>query len=70
MSIQATNPHQEHVTDIIDFIWHMGVSYRGLNKVTKIYEFPILRCDMAVTIFQTRSGKFWIVTVDAQQGYH
>ena len=48
----------------------MCVSYRGLNKVTKLYEYPIPRCDMAVAIFQMRSSKIWIITVDAKQGYH
>ena len=48
----------------------MCVSYRGLNKVTKVYEFPIPRCDMAVTIFHTGANKMYIITVDAKQGYH
>ena len=48
----------------------MCVSYRGLNKVTKIYEYPIPRRDMAVTIFETSSSKMWIITVDAKQGYY
>ena len=48
----------------------MCVLYRGLNKVTKIYEFPIPRCDMVVTIFQTCANKMYIITVDAKQGYH
>ena len=70
MILLAAKPHQEHVTNIKEFIWWMRVSYRGLNKVTKIYEFPIPRCDMAVTIFCNGSGKCWIITVDAKQGYH
>ena len=48
----------------------MFVSYRGLNKVTKIYDCPIPRCDMAVTIFQMGSSKTYIITVDTKQGYH
>ena len=70
MIVLTAKPHQEEVIDITDFIWRMCVSYRGLNKVTKIYELPIPRCDMAVTIFQTGSSKLWIITVDAKQGYH
>ena len=52
------------------FIWRMCVSFRGLNKVTKIFEYPIPRCDDAITIFQVGSCIIWIITVDARQGYH
>ena len=48
----------------------MCVSYRGLNKVTKLYKYPIPRCDMAVTIFQMGSSTMWIITVNAKQDYH
>ena len=48
----------------------MCISYRGLNKVTRIYECPVLWCDMAVTIFQMSSSKMYIITVDVKQGYH
>ena len=48
----------------------MCVSYRGLNKVNKIYEYLIPWCDMAVTIFEIISSKMWIITVDDKQGYH
>ena len=68
--VLAAKPHQEHIDDINKFIWRMCVSYRGLNKVTKLYEYPIPRCDMAVTIFQMGSSKMWIITVDAKQVYH
>ena len=66
----AAKPHQEYIDDINKFIWKMCVSYRGLNKVTKSYEYPIPRCDMAMTIFQMGSLKIWIITVDEKQGYH
>ena len=48
----------------------MCVSYRGLNKVTKVYTYPIPRCDMDVTIFQIGSSRLWIITVDTKQDYH
>ena len=48
----------------------MCVSFRGLNKVTKIFEYPILRSDDAITILQVGSNIIWIITVDARQGYH
>ena len=48
----------------------MCVSYRGLNKVTKIYKYPITRCDMAITIFEISSTGIYFTTVDAKQDYH
>ena len=39
--VLAENPHQEHMENIEDFVWRMCVSYRGLNKVTRPFEYPI-----------------------------
>ena len=66
----ATKPHQEHINDINKFIWKMCISYHSISKVTRIYEYPIPRCDMAITIFQMVSSKMYIITVDTKQGYH
>ena len=70
MLVPVAKPHKEQDLDVRYFIWRMCVSHRGLNKVTNIYEFPISRCDMVVTISQTGSSKLWIITVDAKKGYH
>ena len=70
MIVLAPKPHQETVTDIQDFVWRMCVSYRKLNSVTKPFEYPIPRCDDAVTIVMVGSTVMWIITVDARQGYH
>ena len=48
----------------------MCISYRGLNKITKVYGYPIPRCNIAVTIFEVGSSKMWSITVDAKQGCH
>ena len=45
------------------------MSYRGLNKVSKIYKYPLPRCDMAITIFEIGSTCIYVNTVDAKQGY-
>ena len=68
--VLAPKPHQEHVTDIDDFVWRMCVSYRGLNAVTKPFTFPIPRCDDAISSLNVGPGDIWIITVDARQGYH
>ena len=50
MVVFAVKPHQKHIEDIKKCIWCiMCVSFRGNNKVTKIFEYPILRCN---TIFK------------------
>ena len=68
--VLAAKPHQEHVLDIKDFIWRMCVSYRQLNSVTRPFEYPIPRCDDAISIMVVGSSCIWIITVDARQGYH
>ena len=70
MIVLAQKPHQEGIINIEDFIWRMCVSYRGLNAVTKPFQFPIPRCDDAVIILGTGAGDIWIISLDARQGYH
>ena len=68
--VLAAKPHQEHILDIKDFIWRMCVSYRKLNSITKPFQYPIPRCDDAITIMVVGTNFIWIITVDARQGYH
>ena len=64
------NAQQEYITDIDDFVWHMYVSYRKLNSVTKPFQFPIPNCDDAIVILGSGSGHICIISLDARQGYH
>ena len=48
----------------------MCVSYLGINEVTKFYEYPIPRCDTAITIFQIGSSGIYFVIMDTKQGCH
>ena len=41
-------PHQDHVENIEYVFWCMCVSYRGLNKFTRPFEYPMPRCDDAI----------------------
>ena len=70
MIILDQKPHQEKIYNIDNFIWCMCVSYRKLNSVTKLFQFPIPRCDDAVTILNWGAGQIWIISLDARQGYH
>ena len=68
--VLAPKPHQEEVEDIADFIWRMCVSYRALNKVTKLFLYPIGRCDDAVENLGDGAGRLYFITLDCAQGYH
>ena len=70
MIVLAQKPHQEEVIKIEDFIWRMCISYRRLNAITKPFQFPIPRCDDAISILGSGAGDIWIISLDARQGYH
>ena len=44
MILLAPKPHQEDVVNMKDVVWRRCASYRGLNRVTKSFMFPIPRC--------------------------
>ena len=68
--VLAPKPHQEHISNIYYFIWRICDSCRGSNKVTKPFEYPIPRCDYAITLISVGSNIIYIITVDAKQGCH
>ena len=68
--VLAPKPHQEHVTDIDNFVWRMCVSYRGLNKITNPFEYPISRCDIVIEDLGDGNGIIYFICLDAAQGYH
>ena len=68
--VLAPKPHQEKVTDIDDYIWHMCVSYRDLNRVTKIFAFPILRCDSSIEDMGDHVGILFFISLDAKSEFH
>ena len=54
--VLAPKPPQEGISDVKDFVWRICVSYRGLNKVTNPFEYPIGRCDSAIKDLGDASG--------------
>jgi hypothetical protein len=68
--VLAPKPHQEHISDIKDFVWRMCVSYRGLNKITNPFEYPISRCDVVIEDLGDGNGFIYFICLDASQGYH
>jgi hypothetical protein len=66
-ALLAPKPHQEHVSNIKDFVWRFCVNYVPLNQVTCLIAYPIPRCDMAV---KGAFGGSWIWLHNAPMGYH
>ena len=55
--VLAPKPHQEGIDDIDQFVWRMCVSYRGLNKSTNPFEYPIGRWDSAIEDLGDAAGE-------------
>jgi hypothetical protein len=41
-ALLAPKPHQEHISNINDFVWRFCVNYILLNQVTRLIAFLIL----------------------------
>jgi len=67
-ALLMAKPHQEHVRNIEDFVWHFCVYYILLNGVTRIIAYPIPCCDSAV--FNKFGSGVWWWMFDALMGYH
>jgi hypothetical protein len=67
-ALLAAKPHQEHISNIDEFVWRFCVNYIPLNQVTRLIAFPIPRCDMAVGMAFGLNKFLWMY--DALMGYH
>ena len=67
-ALLAPKPHQEHISNIDDFVWRFCVNYIPLNSITQPIAYPIPRCDSAV--YFTFGGGLWMWLFDAPMGYH
>ncbi len=67
-ALLAAKPHQEHVHNIKDFVWHFCVNYIPLNGVTCVIAYPIPRCNSAV--FNKFGQGSWMWMFNAPMGYH
>ncbi len=67
-ALLAAKPHQEHVQNIVNFIWRFCMNYIPLNSITRIIAYPIPRCDLVVC------NEFglgtWTWRFDVPAGYH
>jgi hypothetical protein len=66
-ALLAPEPHQEHISDIANFVWQFCMNYFPLNQVTRLIAYPILRCNIAV---KTEFGGFWMWLYDVIMEYH
>jgi hypothetical protein len=67
-ALLAPKPHQEHVSNINDFVWRFCINYIPLNQVTRQVVFHSPRCNSAVNL--TFGIGQWIWLWDAPSGYH
>jgi hypothetical protein len=67
-ALLAPKPHQEHVSNIEDFVWQFCVYYIPLNVVTKQIAYPIPCCDS--TVFLTFDASLWMWLFNAPMGHH
>jgi hypothetical protein len=67
-ALLAPKPHQEHVSNIADFVWRFCVNYIPLNQVTRPIFYSIPRCDSAVNLTFGDGQFVWLW--DALSGYH
>jgi hypothetical protein len=67
-ALLVVKPHQEHVRNIKDFVWHLCVNYIPLNGITRVIAYPIPRCNSAV--FNKFGQGSWMWMSDASMGYH
>ncbi len=64
----APKPHQEHIQNINDFVWHFCVNYIPLNGVTHVVVYPILQCDTVVFVEFSMGWFTWMF--DVPMGNH
>jgi hypothetical protein len=67
-ALLVPKPHQEHVSNINDFVWQFCINYIPLNQVTRHVVFHSPHCDSAVNL--TFGTGQWIWLWDAPSGYH
>jgi hypothetical protein len=64
----APKPHQEHVRNINNFVWHFCINYIPLNSITRMIAYPIPQCDSAINEEFGLGVLYWLF--DAPKGYH
>jgi hypothetical protein len=67
-ALLAAKPHQEHISNIKDFVWRFCVNYIPLSQVTHQIAYPIPCCDRTVNLAFGIALFFWLF--DAPTGYH
>jgi hypothetical protein len=66
-ALLAPKPHQEHVHNIDNFVWHFCINYIPLNSITQIISYPIPRCDSVINEEFDLGVLYWLF--NAPMGY-
>ncbi len=66
-ALLSPKPHQEHIQNIADFVWHFYVNYIPLHQVSRLIAYPIPCCNVAV---ENSFKGFWMWLYNAIMGYH
>jgi hypothetical protein len=67
-ALLAAKPCQEHVCNIVKFIWRFCVNYIPLNSITRIIAYPIPWCISAINEELEMGQFYWLF--DTPMGYH
>jgi hypothetical protein len=67
-ALLAPKPHQEHMKNIDDFVWHFCVNYIPLNGITRVVAYPIPCCDTAMFTEFCMGRYVWMF--DSPMRYH
>jgi hypothetical protein len=67
-ALLAPKPHQEHISNIGDFVWRFFINYIPLNQITWPVSYLIPRCNSAVNLTFGKGRWQWLW--DAPSGYH
>ena len=58
---------QNNCKDIVTFVWWLYVSYRFLNSITLIFEFPILRYADSIEDLSDSRGSLSVISLDVHK---
>ena len=61
---------QESCFNIDKLVWRLCVSYRPINSVARLFEFPILRCSNIIENLGDSYGSLFFILLDARSSYH
>ncbi len=59
-ALLAPKPHQEHISNIANFVWWFCINYIPLNQITRPIVYLIPHCDSAVNLTFGMGQWIWL----------